>query len=77
MPLPNLYVAAICKLGKGIQFKNESGQSLLARNSLGWITLEERRAQMKARLMYKSINKLAPQRLSNFFKIQMQCKIMI
>jgi hypothetical protein len=27
--------------------------------------------------MYKSINKLAPQRLSNFFKIQMQCKIMI
>ena len=51
-----------------INFKNESGQSLLARNSLGWITLEERRAQMKARLVYKSINKLAPQRLSNFFQ---------
>ena len=51
-----------------MNFKNESGQSLLARNSLGWITLEERRAQMKARLMYKSINKLAPQRLSNFFQ---------
>ena len=28
----------------------------------------ERRAQMKARLMYISINKLAPQRLSNFFQ---------
>ena len=51
-----------------MNFKNESGQSLLARNSLGWITLEERRAQMKARLVYKSINKLAPQRLSNFFQ---------
>jgi hypothetical protein len=49
-----------------MNFKNESGQSLLARNSLGWI--EERRAQMKARLMYKSINKLAPQRLSNLFQ---------
>ena len=51
-----------------MNFKNESGQSLLARNSLGWITLEERRAEMKTRLMYKSINKLAPQRLSNFFQ---------
>jgi hypothetical protein len=51
-----------------MNFKNESGQSLLARNSLGWITLKERRAQMKARLMYKSINKLAPQRLGNFFQ---------
>jgi hypothetical protein len=51
-----------------MNFRNESGQSLLARNSLGWITLEERRAQMKTRLMYKSINKLAPQRLSNFFQ---------
>jgi hypothetical protein len=49
-----------------MNFKNESGQSFLARNSLGWITLEERRAQMKARLVYKSINKLAPQRLINF-----------
>ena len=49
-------------------FKNESGQSLLTRNSLGWITLEERRAQMKARLVYQLINKLAPQRLSNFFQ---------
>jgi hypothetical protein len=49
--------------------QNESGQSLLARNSLGWITLEERRVQMIARLdMYKSINKFAPQRQSNFFQ---------
>jgi hypothetical protein len=49
--------------------KNEYGQYLLARNSLGWITLEERRVQMKARLnMYKSINKFAPQRQSNFFQ---------
>ena len=51
-----------------VNFKNESGQSLLTRNSLGWITLEERTAQMKARLVYKSINKLAPHRLSNFFQ---------
>jgi hypothetical protein len=55
-----------------MNFKDESGQSLLACNSLGWITLEERRAQMKARLIYKSINKLALQRLSNFFKIEVQ-----
>ena len=48
-----------------MNYKNESGQSLLARNALGWINLEERRAQMKARLMYKSINNLAPERLSN------------
>ena len=27
-----------------MNFKNESGQSSLARNSLGWINLEERRA---------------------------------
>jgi hypothetical protein len=51
-----------------MNFKKESGQYLLARNSPVWITLEERRAQMKARLTYKSINKLAPQRLSNFFQ---------
>ena len=50
-----------------MNYKNESGQSLLACNALGWINLEERRAQMKARLMYKSINNLAPERLSNLF----------
>ena len=51
-----------------MNFKNESGQSLLARNSLGWINLEERRAHIKAKLMYKSINNLAPERLSNLFQ---------
>ncbi len=51
-----------------MNYKNESGQSLLARNSLGRINLEERSAQMKARLMYKSINNLAPERLSNLFQ---------
>ena len=40
-----------------MNFKNESGQPLLPRNSLGWINLEERRAQIKAKFMYKSINK--------------------
>ena len=51
-----------------MNFKNESGQSLLARSSLGWTNLEERRAQIKAKLMYKSINNLAPERLSNLFQ---------
>ena len=51
-----------------MNFKNESGQSLLARNSLDWTNLEERRAQIKAKLMYKSINNLAPERLSNLFQ---------
>ena len=44
-----------------MNFKNESGQSLLSRNSLGWTNLEERRAQIKAKLMYKSIKNLAPE----------------
>ena len=51
-----------------MNFKNESRQSLLARNSLGWINLEERRVHIKAKLMYKSINNLAPERLSNLFQ---------
>ena len=51
-----------------MNFKNESGQSLLARNSLGWIKLEERRAHIKAKFMCKSINNLAPERLSNLFQ---------
>ena len=51
-----------------MNFKNESGQSLLARSSLGWTNLEERRVQIKAKLMYKSINNLALERLSNFFQ---------
>ena len=51
-----------------MNFKNDSGQSLLARNSLGWINLEERRAQIKAKLMYISIKNLASERLSNLFQ---------
>ena len=41
---------------------------ILARSSLGWTNFEERRAQIKAKLMYKSINNLAPERLSNLFQ---------
>ena len=41
---------------------------MLARNSLGWINLEECRAHIKAKLMYKSINNLAPEKLSNLFQ---------
>ena len=56
------------------------GKTLLAHNSLGWINLEERRAQIKAKLMYKSINNLAPERLSNLFLkmcniLQFLCKL--
>ena len=51
-----------------MNLKNEHGQSILARKSLGWVTLEERRAQMKARLMYKTVNGLAPQRLCEAFQ---------
>ena len=52
-------------LGKTL---NDRLQKLQNRAALGWINLEERRAQMKARLMYKSINNLAPERLSNIFQ---------
>ncbi len=50
-------------LGAGLimNLSNEHGQSILARNWLGWTTIEERRAQMKAKLMYKTMNTLAPQ----------------
>jgi hypothetical protein len=51
-----------------MNFKNEHGQSILACNSLGWISLQVRRAQMKARLMYKTVNGLAPQRLCETFQ---------
>ena len=40
--------------------KNEHGQSAIALKSLGWMTLEERRAQLKAKLMFKTVNGLAP-----------------
>ena len=50
-----------------MNLKNEHGQSVIARKLLGWITLKERRTQMKAKLMYKIINGLAPQRLCEIF----------
>jgi hypothetical protein len=37
-------------------------------NALGWISLNERSAQMKARIMYKTVNHLAPQRLCDTFQ---------
>ena len=43
-----------------MNLKNEHGHSVLARNSLGWELLEKRRIEMKARIMYKTVNKLAP-----------------
>ena len=46
----------------------EHGQYVLAHNSLGWKLLEERRAEMKARIMYKTVNKLAPSRLCDLFQ---------
>ena len=48
-----------------MNLSNEHGQSILARNCLGWTTLEERRAQIKAKLMYRTMNTLAPHRLYN------------
>jgi hypothetical protein len=51
-----------------MNFKNEHGHSILARTTLGWTSLEERRALMKAKLMYKTVNQLAPQRLCNIFQ---------
>ena len=47
---------------------NEHGQSVLARNFLGWKSLEERRVEMKARIMYKTVNMLAPNRLCDLFQ---------
>ena len=52
-----------------MNFKNEHGQFILARTSLGWTSLEERRTVMKARLMYKTVHQLAPQRLYNIFQL--------
>ena len=41
-----------------MNLNNEHGQSALALKSLGWKLLEERRVEMKARMMYKTVNKL-------------------
>ena len=57
--------------------KNEAGQSDIALHSLGWITLAERRARIKARLMFKILNNLAPKRLSNALRILMQPQVTI
>ena len=51
-----------------LNLKNEHGQSVLARNSLGWKSLEERRVEMKARIMYKTVNMLAPSKLCDLFQ---------
>ena len=51
-----------------MNLKNEHGQSVLARNSLGWKSLEERRVEMKARIMYKTVNMLAPSKLCDLFQ---------
>ena len=40
--------------------KNEHGQSELALNELNWVTLEQRRTQFGASLMYKITHDLAP-----------------
>ena len=50
-----------------MNFKNEHGQSILAGTAFGWTSLEERRALMIAKLIYKTVNQLAPQRLYNIF----------
>ena len=51
-----------------MNLKNEHGHSVLARNSLGWELLEKRRVEMKARIMYKTVNKLASSRLCDLFQ---------
>ena len=39
-----------------MNLENENGQPVITRESLGWITLKERRTQMQVKLMYKIIN---------------------
>ena len=52
-----------------MNFQYEHEQSILARTSLGWTSLKERRAVVKARLMYKTVNQLAPLRLCDIFQL--------
>ena len=47
--------------------RNESGQSEIAMQALGWISLPEQRAKKKAKVMFKILHCLAPTRLSNIF----------
>ncbi len=51
-----------------MNLNNEHSQSALALKSLGWKLLEECRVEMKARMMYKTVNKLAPCRLCDLFQ---------
>jgi hypothetical protein len=51
-----------------MNFKDEPGQSQLALYQLGWISLEERRKHIMARLMFKVVNNLAPLRISSMFQ---------
>ena len=44
------------------------GQSELALNELNWVTLEQRRTQFGASLMYKITHDLAPRQLINMFQ---------
>ena len=62
----NFKIERLARLIMGL--KNEHGQSAIALKSLGWMTLEERRAQLKAKQMFKTVNGLAPQRLCDIFK---------
>ncbi len=41
---------------------------ILARTALDWTFFEERGALMKSKLMYKTVNQLAPQKLCNIFQ---------
>jgi hypothetical protein len=43
-----------------MNFKDEPGQPQLALYQLGWISLEERRKHIMARLMFKVVNNLGP-----------------
>ena len=52
-----------------MNFQYEYEQSILACTSLGWTSLKERRAVVKARLMYKTVNQLAPLRLWDIFQL--------
>ena len=44
------------------------GQSSLALGLLGWKTLEQQRAQIKARLMYKAFHNMVPIKLTEIFQ---------
>ena len=47
---------------------NVHGQSEIARNKLGWMTLSERHASFNARLMFKIVSDFAPGVLIEMFR---------